>query len=348
MVNIGIIGCGGIAKGRHIPGYLANPHANLITVYDPVPGRAVQAAKGTGAVPYDNLENMLRHPGLEAVSVCTPERYHRDIAIQALRAGMHVLCEKPMALNAVQAKEMEREAKACGKILMIAHNQRIYEPHWKARELLESKVIGEPLAFRTFLSHAGPEAAVKDEDDRKTFYDRYEGNGGVMLSVGCHRIDLIPWLFGKRITEVMAYTPVLDKKHSDGSPISAEDTAMIIVKCGNGLTGMFYTSWCVYGCADRETQIFGTEGTMKLFEDPWSVAIYKRNGEKIYYDLNAFAAKGSQGATGIIDRFVECVSERKEAFVTAFEGIWCMEVLDAVKESGKSGRWVTVNYETAE
>lgn len=57
---------------------------------------------------------------------------------------------------------------------------------------------------------------------------------------------------------------------------------MLLLKCQNGLSGMLYTSWCVYGCNDRETHIFGTEGVMKLFEDPWSIAVYKKNGEKYF------------------------------------------------------------------
>ena len=81
---------------------------------------------------------------------------------------------------------------------------------------------------------------------------------------------------------------------------------------------------------------------MKLFEDPWSVAIYKKNQEKIYYDLSPWAKKGSEGATAIIDCFVECITEGKEAFVTAEEGLRCMRVLDAIAESGRTGAWVKV------
>lgn len=340
-VKVGIIGCGGIARGRHIPAYLANPHTQLAALYDPVPGRAAQLAADCHAAVYEDLEQMLCHPGLDAVSICTPEQYHHDIAIAALRSGKHVLCEKPMAMNAAQAKEMEQEAVRSGKLLMISHNQRIYEPHWKARELLKEGVIGKPLSFRTNLSHSGPEQGCTEEE-RTAFFDRFEGNGGVMLSVGCHRIDLIDWLFGDRITSVMAHLPTLDKRKSDGTLIRDEDTAMILLQCESGLSGMLYTGWCTYGCTDRETHIFGTEGVMKLFEDPWSVAIYKKNQEKIYYDLSAWAKKGSEGATAIIDCFVECITEGKEAFVTAEEGVRCMRVLDAIAESGRTGSWVKV------
>ena len=171
-VKVGIIGCGGIARGRHIPAYLANPHTQLAALYDPVPGRAAQLAADYHAAAYEDLEQMLCHPGLDAVSICTPEQYHHDIAIAALRSGKHVLCEKPMAMNAVQAKEMEQEAVRSGKLLMISHNQRIYEPHWKARELIKEGVIGKPLSFRTNLSHSGPEQGCTEEE-RTAFFDRF-------------------------------------------------------------------------------------------------------------------------------------------------------------------------------
>lgn len=340
-MKVGIIGCGGIARGRHIPAYLANPHTQLAALYDPVAGRAAGLAAEYGAAGYEDLEEMLRHPGLEAVSVCTPEQYHHDIVIAALRSGKHVLCEKPMAMNAAQAEEMERAAEESGRLLMISHNQRIYEPHWKAKELLEAGAIGKPLSFRTFLSHSGPEQGCPQEE-RGAFFDRFAGNGGVMLSVGCHRIDLIDWMFGERIASVMAYLPTLDKRRSDGTLIRDEDTAMVLLRCESGLSGMLYAGWCTYGCADRETHIFGTDGVMKLFEDPWSVTVYKKSGEKIYYDLSAWAKKGSEGATAIIDRFVDCVRDKKEAFVTAREGVRCMRVLDAIAESGRTGTWVEV------
>lgn len=343
MILAGIIGCGSIAIGRHIPAYVKNPRTKLAAVYDPVPGRAAETAEQYGAVPYENLEEMLAHPGLMAVSVCTPEKYHRDVVIKALRSGKHVLCEKPMAVDLDQALEMEEEAQKSGRLLMISHNQRIYEPHWKAKQLIEEGAVGKILSFRTFLSHNGPEFSAIDAGQMGNYYDRAAGNGGVMLSVGCHRIDLIPWILGKKILSVMAYTPVLDKRTSDGCLIHDEDTAMIIMKCEGGIAGMMYTGWCTYGCTDRETHIFGTEGVIKTFEDPWSVAVYKKSGEKIFYDLSPWAEKGSAGAVAIVDKFIECIAEKKPPFVSAHEGVECMRVLDAVRESDRSGRWVDVS-----
>ena len=341
-LKVGVIGCGGIATGRHIPAYINNPNTDLVAVYDSSVEKGEKIEEEYGVKAYKNLSEMLMHPGLEAVSVCTPEMTHRDIVIEALKSGKHVLCEKPMALDSKQAEEMLKVAKKTKRILMISYNQRIYEPHWKAKELLKQDIIGKPIAFRSFLSHGGPEIPFMERTGRSDFFDKNGGNGGVLLSVGCHRIDLIPWMFETQITEIMTFATVLDKKKSNGIPIDNEDTAMLLLKCQNGLSGMLYTSWCVYGCNDRETHIFGTEGVMKLFEDPWSIAVYKKNGEKIFYDLKKWAARGSEGATEIINRFISCVLEKKTPFVTPEEGVQCMKVLDAARRSAKTGTWEKV------
>lgn len=259
-LKVGVIGCGGIATGRHIPAYINNPNTDLVAVYDSSVEKGEKIEEEYGVKAYKNLSEMLMHPGLEAVSVCTPEMTHRDIVIEALKSGKHVLCEKPMALDSKQAEEMLKVAKKTKRILMISYNQRIYEPHWKAKELLKQDIIGKPIAFRSFLSHGGPEIPYMERTGRSDFFDKNGGNGGVLLSVGCHRIDLIPWMFETQITEIMTFATVLDKKKSNGIPIDNEDTAMLLLKCQNGLSGMLYTSWCVYGCNDRETHIFGTEG----------------------------------------------------------------------------------------
>ena len=344
MTGIGIIGCGSIARNRHIPAYRKNPNAEIAAYYDPVFERAEELANLYGGKAYLTLEELLSDERVDAVSVCTPEAYHEEPVCMALAAGRHVLCEKPMALDSSQAERMKKTADESGRMLMISYNQRIYEPHWKMKELIEQGTIGKVLSFRTFLSNAGPEYVVYGADMGKpdsTYFD-HSRNGGVLLSVGCHRIDLIPYLLGKDIVSVFAETMTLDKRKSDGSLIEEEDTAMILMRCEDGVPGMLYTSWCAYGCVDRRTEIFGTAGTIKAFEEPYSVSVYRKNGEKVFYDLSAFEKQGSGSGTAVVDRFVECLNERKEPFITAEDGLKSMYVLEAVKESARRKQWVAI------
>ena len=124
MKKIGIIGCGRIAQERHIPEYAENPDAELAGFYDINMERAAKLADK-----YD--------PKIDAVSVCAANSAHAEITIAALKAGKHVLCEKPMGVTYEECKSMTEAARESGKYLMIGQNQRLAKAHVKAKELLE-------------------------------------------------------------------------------------------------------------------------------------------------------------------------------------------------------------------
>jgi len=120
MLRIGIIGSGSIARNAHMPGYRAQTDAEVVAVCDIVPGRAAAFAQEFGiAHAYESYEEMLRREQLDAVSVCTPNFAHHDTAIAALEAGLHVLCEKPIAMNLSEAREMVAAAHRKHKTLQI-------------------------------------------------------------------------------------------------------------------------------------------------------------------------------------------------------------------------------------
>ncbi|HSK69436.1 MAG TPA: Gfo/Idh/MocA family oxidoreductase, partial [Candidatus Limnocylindria bacterium] len=156
MVKVGIIGCGKIAQVRHAPEYLANPDCKIIATYDRMPERAADLARRCGAKAYDSVEGLLAS-GVDAVSVCVHNVAHAETSIQALRAGAHVLCEKPMATTLQDCEEMARVARETGRTLMIGHNQRYSQTHHMARDLIREGAIGTPIAFRLAFCHPGPE-----------------------------------------------------------------------------------------------------------------------------------------------------------------------------------------------
>ena len=114
-MNIGIIGCGKIAQTRHIPEYFANENATLIGYYDFVYERAEDMARQYGGRAFHTVEELLACPEIDAVSVCTANNAHAEVTIAALRAGKHVLCEKPMATSMKECEAMVSEAKKVGK-----------------------------------------------------------------------------------------------------------------------------------------------------------------------------------------------------------------------------------------
>ena len=126
-VKIGIIGCGGIAKQKHLPSLKADPRAELVAFCDLIEERAQWAAKEYGAPDakvYTDYRELLRDPEIEVVHVLTPNRSHCELTCDALRAGKHVMCEKPMAKTYADAKKMLETAKETGKKLTIGYQNR--------------------------------------------------------------------------------------------------------------------------------------------------------------------------------------------------------------------------------
>ncbi|MBE6696500.1 MAG: Gfo/Idh/MocA family oxidoreductase, partial [Ruminococcaceae bacterium] len=126
-VKVGIIGCGGIANGKHMPSLKQIAEVQMVAFCDIIPEKAEKAAKEFGtpnAKIYTDYKELLNDPEIEVVHVLTPNRSHADITIDALYAGKHVMCEKPMAKTAADAKRMLEAAKATGKLLTIGYQHR--------------------------------------------------------------------------------------------------------------------------------------------------------------------------------------------------------------------------------
>ncbi len=342
MVHVLIIGCGGIAGLRHIPALSANPHAQVYGFFDGAPGRAAQAAEKYGGKAYETLEAALSDPMIDAVVICTPTRSHCNLTIQALTAGKHVLCEKPMAANAADARQMVAAAQASGKKLMVSHNQRRYDPHIKAKELLEKGEIGRLLTYRTFLGIKGPEYASVDGINNG-YFSRAQSGRGVMSDVGSHRIDLMHYICGARYQRVLSYTPTLDKRMPDGSLIELDDNAMSIVEMENGVVGLIVNSWTSMSGNDRITQLFGAEGVITLYREDHPVVVEYKNGTTATFDFPHNPAQSETVITDIDALFIRCIEEDTEPFVTGEDGLEVVLTLDAMEESNRTGTWVEVH-----
>lgn len=164
-LKIGVIGCGSIAKYRHLPEYAANANVEIVAVCDIVPERAETTAAQYRAKAFTDYQEVLKLKEVDAVSVCLPNYLHAPVSIAALNSGKHVLCEKPMATSREEAEAMIQAAKANGKKLMIAHNQRFVASHQKAKEIIESGKLGKIYSFKTTFGHSGPEGWSADGKD---------------------------------------------------------------------------------------------------------------------------------------------------------------------------------------
>lgn len=191
-VKVAVIGCGTIANSAHIPSYMNNKECEIKYFCDIIPERADEAVKkyGCGKAVYDYHE-ILKDPEIEAVSVCTPNRMHKTITIDALRAGKNVLCEKPAARTYADALEMQKAQHETGKILNIGVVNRFNASVNKIRELIQAGALGDVYhvyaSFRAHRSIPGLGGA---------FTTKEIAGGGALIDWGVHYLDIVMYCTG--------------------------------------------------------------------------------------------------------------------------------------------------------
>lgn len=344
MIKVGIIGCGKIAQVRHIPEYLTNPETEIAGYYDLSSERAQEMADKFGGKAYASLEEMLADESIEAVSVCLANVAHAKTTIDALRAGKHVLCEKPMATTLEDCEAMVAEAKKAGKKLMIDQNQRLAKAHAKAKELIAAGAIGKVITFRTTFGHGGPETWSITPGVATWFFDRKQSAMGAMADLGVHKTDLIQYLLDTKIVEVTGKVVTLDKRDMNGDLIGVDDNAMCIYTMENGVVGTMTASWTYYGAEDNTTVIYGTEGIMRLYDNPeYGLRILKKDGSRIDYAIDKIQTNDNQTSSGIIDAFADCLVHDSEPLISGESVLAAMRAVFASIESSETGKSVKVN-----
>lgn len=340
MVHVGIIGCGGIAVLRHIPALLKADHASIAGYCSRTYARAGALADKYGGKAFKTVEELLAAPEIHAVVICTPARSHRELTVKALEAGKHVLCEKPMAACAEDALAMTEAAARYEKKLMISHNQRRYEPHKKAKELLDRGEIGRILTFRTCLGIKGPEYSSVNGMNNDYFSKTMSGRG-VMSDVGCHRVDLMRFLTGAEYKRVFSYTPTLEKRGPDGGLIHVDDNAMSVVEMDNGIVGSIITSWTSMGRSDRTTWLYGTEGSMIIYGESNPLVVEKKD-TVMRFDFSENPEQSHTVLTDIDQIFINCIENDLDVPVSGEDGLAVVRLLDAMEQSNLKGGWVFV------
>lgn len=343
MINVGVIGCGKIAQTRHLPEYRDNPDANIAALYDFDHDRAAQMAELYGAKVYDSYEEILADPEIDAVSVCVRNVDHCKISVEAMKAGKHVLCEKPMAVSLEECEEMVRVSKETGRLLMIGHNQRLNKTHKKAKELIASGALGRVVTFKTTFGHSGPESWAIDSK-QVWFFDKKLSSFGAMADLGVHKTDLVTWLLDSPVKKVHAVLRTLEKKDANGDPIGVDDNAICIYEMENGVIGTMTASWTYFGAEDNSTVIYGTEGIMRIYDDPqYSISITWKDGTRTLYELDRMQTNDNQTKSGVIDAWVSAVKNNEKPIISGEDALASMKAIFAALESERTGKLIEIN-----
>lgn len=342
-LRVGVIGLG---MGRyHIAGYQAHPAAEVVAIADVDEARLKEIGDQYG-VPgrYHTAEEMLRAEKLDIVSVATPNKFHAPLTIAALGAGCHVLCEKPMAMNAGEAREMLAAAKVAGRRLGINFSYRFTEQSMALKREVDSGLLGDVYFARTIWHRRCGFPGLGGWFGQKSL-----SGGGPLIDLGVHRLDLALWLMGyPQPIWLMGSTynhlgSALAAER--GAQYDVEDLATGFIRFENGATLEIEASWGahIHERELMETRLLGTRGGLVQRNCDET---YKFEAE-IYTDRNGsqFDVKlhpPEQHIESAMYHFVDAIVKGQPHIATGEEGLLVMQILDAIYQSAAEGRPIRI------
>ncbi len=358
-VKIGIIGCGGIANGKHMPSLSKLKNVEMVAFCDIVPERAEKAAKeygAKGAKVYEDYTELLKDEAIEVIHVLTPNISHAPITIAALKAGKHVMCEKPMAKNYKEAKEMLDTAKATGKKLTIGYQNRFRPDSLHLKKFCEDGGMGEVYYAR---AQAVRRRAVPTWG---VFLDEEKQGGGPLIDIGTHALDLTLWMMDNYEPESVmgsVYRKLADTENAanawgpwDPKKFTVEDSAFGMIKMKNGATIWLEASWALNTLQVDEAKtilcgtkagadMMGKDGALRIngerYSNTYTQEVDLGGGGVAFYDGDSASAADVE-AKMWIDHVLD---DSKPLLTKPEQAIVVTQLLEAIYESAKTGKVVT-------
>ncbi len=345
-LRVGVVGLG---IGRaHIGGFQKHPKAEVVAIAD-IDEQRLKRAGDEFSIPgrYTDYRKMLKSERLDIVSVATPNVFHKPITIAALEAGCHVLCEKPMAMNATEARAMAAAAKKARRRLMINFSYRFNEQAWIMKKQVQSGILGDIYFGRTVWHRRRGMPGFGG-----WFGQKKMSGGGPLIDLGVHRLDLALWLMDYPKPSVIIGStydhiarPIAKK---EGKKFDVEDLACGMIKFKKGATLIVEASWAanIKEAEQMSTRLLGTKGGLLHFNlnagYDFDMELYiEQNGSQFNIALDKKMSVKDKPASAMA-HLADCIIANKPHIATAEEGIIVMEILDAIYRSAESGKPVNV------
>ncbi|MDP5274433.1 Gfo/Idh/MocA family protein [Chengkuizengella axinellae] len=354
ILKVGIIGCGGIAVGKHLPSLSKLKAVQLAAFSDADITKAEQAAKEygiEGAEVYSDFNQMLKDDSIEVIHICTPNDSHADITIAALEAGKHVNCEKPMAKTAADARRMYEASKKSNKKLTISYQNRFRADSQYLYQACREGELGEIYFAK---AHAIRRRAVPTWG---VFLDEEKQGGGPLIDIGTHALDLTLWMMDNYKPKVVlgtAFHKLSSRENAanawgpwDPSEFTVEDSAFGMIKMENGATIILESSWALNSLDEGEAKctLAGTEGGADMKDG------LRINGEsrgrlftnRIQTDVGGVAfydGKKESDADLEMRLWIDSILKNSEPIVKPEQALVVSEILEAIYESSKTGKAV--------
>jgi len=347
-LKIAIIGAGNISNA-HMNAYEKLENVEVVAACDVNEDR-VRAYCNKRSIPafYANHNEMLLFEKPDAVSICTWNNSHAEIAIDCLNAGVNVLCEKPLALNHFQALDMEKASKKSSALLMVGFVRRFDKRAVILKELLENDRLGD-------LYYAKTGVIRRCGNPTGWFSDKSRSGGGPLIDLGVHMIDQCRYLMGKpKAVSVYGATfeklgPRTDVKMltryrpmDDGGLCDVEDFASAMIRFDNGCVLSVEVSFTLHTANEKlYCELFGTKAGAEIAPD------FKIAGTMDGYniDITPVYSEDKNQFQSMFDRqvahFIDCIANGTECISPINDGVELMKILDGIYESARTGREVT-------
>ncbi|MBQ7829636.1 MAG: Gfo/Idh/MocA family oxidoreductase [Clostridia bacterium] len=351
-VKIGIIGCGGIANKKHMPSLKSLPNVEMVAFCDIIEERALKAKANFGtpdAKVYTDYKELLEDKTIDVVHVCTPNRSHCFITVDALESGKHVMCEKPMAINSAEAEKMLEASKRTGKKLTIGYQTRQYpEAQFLKQEALNGTFGDIYYAKATAIRRrAVPTWGV--------FLNEYEQGGGPLIDIGTHSLDLTLWIMDNYKPKYCVGTKFhkLNDQTDQGNAwgnwdpekFTVEDSAFGFVVMENGATINLEASWALNTLEVREatTLVCGTLAGGDIHDGVRINGIRNNSQYVLKPSLNPQGAAFFDGITGATPeimeaaQWIDAVINDKDPCVLPEQALVVTKILEGIYKSAESG-----------
>jgi predicted dehydrogenase len=322
--RLALVGAGWIAQS-YAQVLLESETAELVAVADTDLDAASRLADTFGCRVFDSHSSLLRWGDFDAALVCTPPSSHAFIVLELLRAGIHVLCEKPLSVDVASARRMLHVADRMGVRLTMASKFRYVGDVIQAKAFITSGVLGEVLAFEnTFASNV-------------RMAGRWHSNpsvsgGGVIIDNGTHSVDILRYLCGP-ISAVSAYEGVRIQD------LPVEDTAHVVARTAAGTLASIDLSWSCTLENESYLRVYGTEGAITL---GWARARY-RHGSNLSWISFGSGYNKREALSAEMDNFCRAIRGEEELLITADDALASVQTIAAAYRSLRADQWVAVD-----
>jgi predicted dehydrogenase len=343
--RFGIVGAGGISE-VHLNVLKKEPRAEVKAISDVDIDKARKRAASHG-IPHIHADyrELIDRDDLDAVIVCVPNDLHAPVAIDALRAGKHVLCEKPMAINGTRALEMAEAAKQAGRVLMVGQNNRFRGEALLLKQLIEKGKLGQIYHAKTgWIRRSG----IPGWGSWFTTMER--AGGGPLIDIGVHMLDVTLWLMGfPKPVAVFGQTYGVfgprKKGLSDWGSIDdrgvfdVEDLAVAMIRFEGGITLTLDVSWAAYVERDRVfVNLFGNEGGAAMDLDEGKITLFHEEANTPVDSV--LRPKPRDARLLLLKNFIDSMEGTAEPVCTPEQGVYIHRILDAVYRSSRTGELV--------